>query len=73
METNKKDKEAKSFNAKKMLEENGKNGTKIRYNDRMKVEIITPTKHLKVGTVFSPHLVKAKALIEQGFAKEVKS
>jgi hypothetical protein len=62
-----------SFDAKKMLLDNGAKGTKIRYNDRMQVEVVKNTKHYNVGDVLNPHKVKAEALIEQGIAKEYKA
>lgn len=61
-----------SFDSKKMLLDNGAKETKIRYNDRMMVEIIAETKHYKVGDITNPHKVKAEALIEQKIAKEYK-
>lgn len=64
--------EVATFNAKAMLLENAEKGTKIKYSDRKKVEIVKETKHYKVGMVVTPHLVKAEALIKQGIAKEVK-
>jgi len=64
--------EVASFDAKAMLLENAEKGTKIRYSDRKKVEIVKATKHYKVGMIVNPHLVKGLALIKQGIAKEVK-
>ena len=65
--------EIATFDSKAMLLENGAAGTKIRYNDRLKVEIVTATKHYKVGKIISPHKIKGLALIKAGIAKEVKS
>lgn len=62
-----------TFSAKAMLLENAEKGTKIKYNDRQKVEIVKATKHYKVGKVINPHKVKAEALIKAGIAKEVKN
>lgn len=64
--------EVATFSSKAMLLENAKAGTKIFYNDRLKVEIVKETKHYKVGMVTSPHKVKGLALISQGIAKEYK-
>ena len=64
--------EVASFSAKAMLLENAEKGTKIKYSDRKKVEIVKATKHYKVGMIVNPHLVKADALIKQGIAKAVK-
>lgn len=60
------------FSSKKMLEDNGKKGTVIKFNERLKVEVIKETKHYSVGMILEPHKVKGLALIEQGIAKEVK-
>ena len=60
------------FSSKAMLLENGEKGTVIKYNDRLKVEVIKETKHYKVGMILNPHKVKGEALIKQGIAKEVK-
>lgn len=65
-------KEVASFDSKKMLLDAGSKETKFRYTDRMKVEIVKATKHYNVGDVNEPHVVKAKALIDQGIAKEYK-
>jgi len=62
-----------AFDAKAMLLENAEKGTKIKYSDRQKVEIVKATKHYKVGKIITPHKVKAEALIKAGIAKEVKS
>ena len=64
--------EVATFNVKAMLLENVEKGTKIKYSDRKKVEIVKETKHYKVGMIVNPHLVKAEALIKQGIAKAVK-
>ena len=75
MATEKENKEAApvaTFSAKAMLLENAEAGTKIRYNDRLKVEIVKATKYYKEGKIISPHKVKALALIKAGIAKEVK-
>lgn len=60
------------FDAKAMIEKHAKAGTKIKYAERKKVEIVKETKHYKVGMILEPHVIKADALIEQGIAKEVK-
>lgn len=64
--------EVATFNVKAMLLENAEKGTKIKYSDRKKVEIVKETKHYKVGMIVNPHLVKADALIKQGIAKAIK-
>jgi hypothetical protein len=67
-----KDQEVATFDAKAMLLENAEKGTKIKYNDRLKVEIVKPTKYYKVGKIINPHKIKGEALIKAGIAKEVK-
>ena len=59
-----------SFSSKKMLKEHADKGTKIRYTDRMTVEIIKTTQYYKVGKVINPHKVMGQALIDQGIAKK---
>jgi len=59
----------------KVKDENGEEievGGIIRYKDRLKVEIVAPTKHYKVGQVINPHKIMGEALINQGIAKAVK-
>lgn len=72
MADNVKKQEVATFSSKAMLLENAEKGTKIRYSDRKKVEIVKETKHYKVGMIVTPHLIKAEALIKQGIAKAVK-
>lgn len=60
------------MDAKGMIEENAKEKTVIRYGDRMKLKIITNTKHYKEGQIINPHTVMAKQLIKDGIAQEVK-
>ncbi len=59
------------FSAKEML----KNavGQKMRYKDRMKVEILQDTQYYKAGQVINSAKVKGQALIDQGLAKKVKT
>ena len=60
----------KQFSAKEMLEKNAKAGTKIKYTDRMKVEILVDTRYYKKCDVVNPHKVKGQALIDQKIAKK---
>lgn len=62
-----------SFDSKAMLTQNAEKGTKIKYTDRLKVEIITDTKYYRKGQVIEPHKVKGQALIDQKIAKKVTS
>jgi len=65
-------KEVATFSSKAMLLANATAKTKIKYADRLTVEIVKATKHYKVGKIVSPHKVKGLALIKAGIAKEVK-
>lgn len=68
----KKEEEKEAVKIKEMLTENAKNNTKIKYNDRLKVEIVKETKHYKEGQIITPHRTIALFLIEKGIAKEVR-
>lgn len=60
------------MDAKAMIDRNAKAGTKFRYNDRVKVQIVKATKYYKKGDVIEPHKLMAEQLIAEGTAKEVK-
>lgn len=60
------------FDSKAMLAENGAKKTVIRYADRMKLRIVTATRHYAEGQIITPHKVMGEALIKQGIAEEVK-
>ena len=57
--------------SKKLLKSLANQRRKIKLNDRIKLEILTDTKHYKKGQVIEPHLVFGEALIKQKIAKEV--
>ena len=61
-----------NFDAKAMLVENGEKGTIVRLSDRVKVRLLKDTLYQKVGKVYSPHKVKAEALVKQEIAEYVK-
>jgi len=65
-------KEVANFDAKAMLKENGEAKTVIRYADRLTVKLLKDTQFQKAGKVYSPHKVKAEALVKQGIAELVK-
>jgi len=68
-----KDQEEKAnFDAKEMLKENADKGTVIRFSDRTEVRLLKDTIYQKAGKVYSPHKVKAEALVKQGIAEYVK-
>lgn len=58
------------FSSKEMLKDNADKKTKIRYTDRLKVEILYDTQFYKAGQIINPHKVKGEALIKQGIAKK---
>lgn len=61
-----------NFDAKKMIEENTEKKTKIKFADRVKVRLLKDTLYQKKGKEYSPHRVKAEALVEQKIAEYVK-
>jgi len=61
-----------NFDAKKMIEDNTEKGTKIKYADRVAVRLLKDTVYQKAGKVYSPHRVKAEALVKQEIAEYVK-
>ena len=63
---------ANGFDAKAMIAENAAKKTVIRYADRIKLKIVTPTRHYAEGQIINPHKVMGEALIKQGIAEEVK-
>lgn len=61
-----------AFNAKAMILENSEKKTVVKYADRVKVRLLKDTVYQKKGKVYSPHRIKAEALIKQGLAEIVK-
>lgn len=61
-----------NFDADKMLKDNGEKKTVIKYNERVQVRLLKDTTYQKKGKVYSPHKVKAEALVEQKIAEYVK-
>lgn len=64
--------DATAFDAKAMIAENSEKKTVIKYADRVKVKLLKNTVYQKAGKVYSPHRIKAEALIKQGLAEKVK-
>ena len=68
------------FSSKQMLQDNSavgkpgdkgyESGTKIKYNERLAVEITEDTRFYRKGQIINPHKVKGEALIKQGIAKK---
>jgi len=61
-----------TFDAKAMISENAEKKTVIKYTERVKVKLLKDTVYQKEGKVYSPHKIKAEALIKQGLAERVK-
>lgn len=72
MAKDKETKELKTFDSREFLKKHGEAGTKFRYTDRVNVEVIADTKHLKTGKRFSTHKLNAEALAEAGIVKILK-
>jgi len=64
--------DATAFDAKAMIAENSEKKTVIKYADRVKVKLLKNTVYQKAGKVYSPHRIKAEAMIKQGLAEKVK-
>jgi hypothetical protein len=60
------------MNSKEMLKRNAKAERKIKYGDRINLEVISDTKHYKKGQIINPHVVMGEQLIKDKIAKEVK-
>jgi len=60
------------FNAKEMLEKANEAKRKIKYSDRVKVEIIKATKYYRLGQIVNPHRLVAEQLVSDGIGKIVK-
>ena len=61
---------AYKLDAKKLLKEHGEKGTKIKYRDRVELEIVKETKHYKVGQRIRPHKVLGDQLLKDKVAKK---
>lgn len=61
-----------SFDAKQMITDNAEAKTVIRYADRVQVKLLKDTTYQKAGKIYSPHKIKAEALVKQGLAEYVK-
>lgn len=60
----------RDFDSKQMLSELVDKKEKIKYNDRLEVEITETTQFYTKGDIIAPHKTFAEALIKQGFAKK---
>ena len=60
-----------SVDAKKILKRAAADKRKVKYGERMELEVLKDTKHYKKGQLIAPHTIFAEALIEQKIAKKV--
>lgn len=61
-----------NFDAKEMIKDNSEKKTVIKYAERVTVKLLKDTVYQKAGKVYSPHKIKAEALVSQGIAEYVK-
>ena len=59
------------MDAKGLIAEHSEKRTKIKYQERMEIEIIKEMRYYKKGKIVSPHKIMAQKLIDEGFAKKV--
>ena len=59
-------------NAKKMLEKANAEKRKIKYLDRVKVEVVRATKYYREGQIINPHRLVAEQLVSDGVGKILK-
>tara|TARA_R110000822_G_C15134660_1_gene475509 strand:- start:40 stop:255 length:216 start_codon:yes stop_codon:yes gene_type:complete len=65
-------KETSGVNAKEMLKGLAKEGRKIKFESRVKLEIIKKTKFYKLGQIINPHVTFGERLISDKIAKKIK-
>ena len=63
---------AKSIDSKKMLKKAAENKRKVKFGERIELEIIENTKHYKKGQIINPHVVFGEELISKKIAKKTK-
>lgn len=61
-----------TVDAKKMLKDLAKVGRKIKFNDRLELEVLKDTNFYKKGQIINPHVTFAETLIQNKIAKKVK-
>ncbi len=72
MSTEIKKEEKNPLNTKKMLKEEATKGTKIKFSDRVEIEIAMDTKHFRKGDKLKVHSVVADRYVKDKMAKIVK-
>lgn len=64
--------DTKKVDSKALLKELGAAKRKIKFNDRLNLEVVKDTDFYRKGQLISPHRVFGEQLIKNGIAKEVK-
>ena len=62
----------KTVDSKKLLKGLADAKTKIKFNDRIELEVLNDTQFYKKGQIINPHRTFGNQLVKQKIAKEVK-
>jgi hypothetical protein len=60
-----------SVDSKKMLKELAEKKVKVRFSERLKLEILKDTKYYKKGQIITPHVTFGNELVKLKIAKKV--
>jgi len=60
-----------NVDSKKMLKELAEKKVKVRFSERLKLEILKDTKHYRKGQVINPHVTFGNELVKLKLAKKV--
>tara|TARA_R100000656_G_scaffold124173_2_gene101758 strand:+ start:3197 stop:3415 length:219 start_codon:yes stop_codon:yes gene_type:complete len=60
-----------SVDSKKMLKELAEKKVKVRFSERLKLEILKDTKYYKKGQIINPHVTIGNELVKLKIAKKV--
>lgn len=60
------------IDSKAVLKKAAKEERKVKYGERMELEILVATKHYRKGQVIQPHVVLGEELVKNKIAKKVK-
>lgn len=72
MAEDKKAEKAKTIDTKAMLKDLGEKKAKVKFNDRIKIEILEDTRFYKKGQIVTPHRTFGEELIKEKIGKEIK-
>lgn len=64
--------DGQNFDAKAMIVENTEAKTKVKFKERVEIKLLKDSVYQKAGKVYSPHRIKAEAMVKQGIAEYVK-